>query len=64
MIIRFEDFRKLINILMDINNIFNIYDLLSTEYINILSNESIYESNTNTPFINLLDIYILHKVKE
>ena len=32
---------------MNINNIFNIYDLLSTEYINILSNESIYDSNTN-----------------
>ena len=46
-IIKLEDFRKLINILMDINNIFNIYDLLSTEYINILSNESIYDSNTN-----------------
>ena len=32
---------------MDINNIFNIYDLLSTEYINILSNESIYELSIN-----------------
>ena len=46
-IIKFEDFRKLINILMDNSNIYNIYDLLSIEYINILSNESIYEFNAN-----------------
>lgn len=46
-IIKFEDFRKLINILMDISNIYNIYDLLSIEYINILSNESINEFNAN-----------------
>ena len=46
-IIKFEDYRKLINIIMDINNIYNIYDLLSIEYINILSNESIYEISSN-----------------
>ena len=46
-IIRFEDFRKLINILMDISNQYNIYDLLIKEYLNILSGDSINELNIN-----------------
>ena len=46
-IIKFEDYRKLINILMDISSAYNIYDLLSIEYLNILSNESINELNSN-----------------
>ena len=46
-IIKFEDFRKLINIIMDISNIYNIYDLLIKEYLNILSDDSINELNIN-----------------
>ena len=46
-IIKFEDYRKLINILMEISSIYNIYDLLSIEYINILSNVSMNELNSN-----------------
>ena len=46
-IIKFEDYRKLINILMDNSSVYNIYDLLSIEYLNILSNESINELNSN-----------------
>ena len=39
-IINIKHFRKLISILMDISNNHNIYELLSYEYINILSQES------------------------
>ena len=44
-ILNIKDYRKLITILMDISNNHNIYELLSYEYINILSQEKIYELN-------------------
>ena len=44
-ILNIRDFRKLIKILMDISNNHNIYELLSYEYINILSHESISDLN-------------------
>ena len=44
-ILNIKDFRKLIKILMDISNNHNIYELLSYEYVNILSNESINDLN-------------------
>ena len=44
-ILNIKDYRKLITILMDISNNHNIYELLSYEYINILSHESIYDLN-------------------
>ena len=44
-ILNIKDYRKLITILMDISNNHNIYELLSYEYINILSQEKIYDLN-------------------
>ena len=44
-ILNIKDYRKLIKILMDISNNHNIYELLSYEYINILSHESICDLN-------------------
>ena len=44
-ILNIRDYRKLIKILMDISNNHNIYELLSSEYINILSHESICDLN-------------------
>ena len=44
-ILNIKDFRKLIKILMDISNNHNIYELLSYEYINILSHESLCDLN-------------------
>ena len=46
-ILNIKDYRELINILMDLDNNHNIYELLSYEYINILSNESNYDLNTS-----------------
>ena len=42
-ILNIKDYRKLITILMDISNNHNIYELISYEYINILSQEKIYD---------------------
>ena len=62
-IIKFEDYRKLINIIMDINNIYNIFDLLSIEYINILSKESINElSNCSKKYV-FQKKFFFHSIK-
>lgn len=62
-IIKFEDYRKLINIIMDINNIYNIYDLLSIEYINILSKESINDlSNCSKKYV-FQKKFFFHSIK-
>ena len=62
-IIKFEDYRKLINIIMDINKIYNIFDLLSIEYINILSKESINElSNCSKKYV-FQKKFFFHSIK-
>ena len=62
-IIKFEDYRKLINIIMDINNIYNIFDLISIEYINILSKESINElSNCSKKYV-FQKKFFFHSIK-
>ena len=51
-ILKFEDYKKLINIIMNINEQNNFFDLLSLEYINILSKESNYISKEITQNYN------------